>query len=108
MSRYLLIESRDPFDSSGFAQRCELALALRADGAEVTVFLVENGVLGARAAARLREVEKLAKSGVHLLADEFALRERGVSPGDIAATIRSVPLDQLVGQLVAGAKAIWN
>jgi hypothetical protein len=108
MTRYLLIESRDPFESTGFAHRCELALALRADGAEVTVFLVENGVLGARAAARLRDVEKLARSGVHLLADEFALRERGVGPDEIAAAIRPAPLDQLVGQLVAGAKAIWN
>jgi hypothetical protein len=108
MSRYLLIESRDPFESTGFAHRCELALALRADGADVTVFLVENGVLGARAAARLREVEKLAKSGVHLLADEFALRERGMGPGDVAGTVHAAPLDMLVGQLVAGAKAIWN
>lgn len=108
MSRYLLIESRDPFESSGFAHRCELALALRADGADVTVFLVENAVLGARAAAQLREVEKLAKSGVQLLADEFALRERGVNQREVAATVRPAPMATLVHHLVSGAKALWN
>ena len=108
MSRYLLIESRDPFESRSFSQRCDLALALRADGANVTVFLIENAVLGARATARLREMEKLAKSGVHLLADEFALRERGVGHGDISAAVQPAPLAALIHQLVAGNKAIWN
>ena len=48
MARYLLIESRDPFDSNdtGFCQ--DLAKQL-AGGNEVTVFLVQNGVLPARA-----------------------------------------------------------
>jgi predicted peroxiredoxin len=108
MSNYLLIESRDPFESRGFSQRCDLALALQADGAGVTIFLVENGVFAARAAAKLRELDKLAKSGVQLLADEFALRERGIRSGEIASQVKPAKIETLVSALAAGNKAIWN
>lgn len=108
MSNYLLIESRDPFESRGFAQRTELAAALKADGAGVTIFLVENGVLAARATAKLREFDKLAKSGVEILADEFALRERGIAAGSVAGAVTPSKLDVLIARLGAGAKAIWN
>jgi hypothetical protein len=108
MPNYLMIESRDPFESRGFAQRCELALTLRADGAGVTLFMVENAVLGARQAARLREFDKLVRAGVRLLADEFALRERGMAADALAPQIAPASIDALIGELAGGAKAIWN
>jgi len=108
MTTYLVVESRDPFESHGFARRCELAAALRAEGASVTVFLVENGVIGARASARLRELEQLAKAGVAVLADEFSLRERGIAEAALAAAVKPVALDAVVEQMAAGAKVLWN
>ncbi len=108
VTRYLLIESRDPFGSTDYVRRCELAAALRADGADVTLFLVENAVLGTRAAARPQALEKLAKQGVQVLADEFALRERGIGSGEIAPAVKPTDLAALVGLLAAGARATWN
>jgi len=108
MSRYLLIESRDPFESNGFALRCELAAALVADGAEVAVFLVENGVLAARRTADLGELAQLARLRVPVLADEFALRERGITADELATNVKSASLDALVTELGNGAKALWN
>ncbi|HEU4530962.1 MAG TPA: DsrE family protein [Steroidobacteraceae bacterium] len=108
MQRYLLIESRDPFESRSFARRCELAAALAGEGAEVTVFLVENGVLAARETARVREIEHLGSLGVRVLADEFALRERGIPTAQLARAVRAAPLDALVTALGKGAKAMWN
>jgi sulfur relay (sulfurtransferase) complex TusBCD TusD component (DsrE family) len=108
MPKYLLIETRDPFASKGFAQHCELAAALVSDGADVTLFLVENGVLAARRAARGLELEKLVRLGVLVLADEFALRERGITDSELAEHVKGAPLDALVERLGAGAKAIWN
>jgi sulfur relay (sulfurtransferase) complex TusBCD TusD component (DsrE family) len=108
MPGYLLIESRDPFEGKGFSQRLELAAALIAQDAPVTFFLVENGVLAARRAARVHELEKLARSGVAVLADEFALRERGIPAAELAGHIRSATLDLLVERLGAGAVALWN
>lgn len=106
MSKYLLIESRDPFEAKCFSQRCELALTLLAESTGVTVFLVENAVLGARAGARTPGFEKLAKAGVQVLADEFALRERGIN--QLAPHVTAAPLDSLIGELAGGAKVLWN
>jgi sulfur relay (sulfurtransferase) complex TusBCD TusD component (DsrE family) len=108
MAQYLLIETRDPFASKGFAQHCELAAALVNDGAEVTLFLVENGVLAARGSARVHELERLVPLGVLVLADEFALRERGISVSELTDQVKGVSLDALVERLGSGAKAIWN
>ena len=106
MSGYLLIESRDPFESKGFVQRCEMAMTLLGESAGVTMLLVENGVLGARAGAKALGLEKLAKAGVRLLADEFALRERGIS--QLAPNVASVGLDTVIGELAGGAKTMWS
>jgi len=106
MTRYLLIESRDPFEAKCFSQRCDLALTLLGESTGVTVFLVENAVLGARAGAKAPGLERLAKAGVSVLADEFALRERGII--EIAPHVTAAPLDSLVGALAGGAKALWN
>lgn len=108
MTRYLLIESRDPFGSTTFSRRCGLAAALRADGAGVTMFLVENGVLGARSTARLPALEKLAKLGVEFFADEFALHERGIEGGEILPPVRPAGLETMIDLLAGGARAIWN
>lgn len=106
MPDYVLVESRDPFEGKCFSQRCDLALMLLAEGSGVTLFLLENGVLGARAGAKISGLDKLAKAGVRLLADEFALRERGIER--LAPNIAAVGLDALIGELVAGAKTLWN
>ena len=108
VTRYLLIESRDPCRSRAFDLRCELAAALRSDGADVTLFLVENAVLGVRAAARTPALEKLAKHGVELLADAFALRERGIAAAEISPFVKAVNLDALAGLLADGARATWH
>ncbi len=108
VTRYLLIESRDPFASTNFGRRSELAAALRADGADVTLFLVENAVLGARAASRPQVLEKLVKRGVQVFADDFALRERGIANGEIAPAVRPARLETLIGLLAGGARTTWN
>lgn len=106
MKRYLIIESRDPFEAPSFAGRNELAAQLAA-GADVTVFLVENAVLAARARARVPGFARLKKSGVTLIADEFALRERGIPVAELAPEIKAGRVDLLVAELGRGAKAIW-
>ena len=108
MPNYLLIQSRDPFESRSFAQHCDLALTLRADGAGVTILLVENGVLAVRRAAELGELGRLSKAGVRLLVDEFALRERGIASAELAPAVEAVRLDACISELARGARALWN
>lgn len=108
MSKYLLIESRDPFDSRDAVRYAELAAGLAREGHAVTLFLVQNGVLTARGGARTESLAAALKSGVEVLADEFSLRERGIAAGRLAAGIKPAALDVVIDQLAEGRKALWH
>ncbi|SRR6266536_2036669 len=84
MANYLFIESRDPFESRDTDFISETAAALQKRGHDVTVFLVQNGVLGARKNARGSHLPKLSEAGVRLLADDFALKRTRLSVQGIA------------------------
>ena len=108
-SSYVLIESRDPFDSADTRFVSDTAAALRARGRGVTVFLVQNGVLASRAGARGSEVSRLANAGVTILADDFSLRERGIEVGEMTAGVREASVDALVDLIMRpGTKTIWH
>ncbi|HZS04296.1 MAG TPA: DsrE family protein [Blastocatellia bacterium] len=107
MSSYVLIESRDPFESRDTQFIAETATALRQRGHEVTVFLVQNGVLAARKQAKAPGLQQLAGAGVRLLADDFSLRERGITAAE--SGVAESNIDALVDLLVEpGTKAIWH
>src|SRR5262245_295021 len=108
-SHYVLIESRDPFESGDSRFVPDTAAALRARGHAVTIFLVQNGVFGSRIGARGSELPRLARAGVSVLADDFSLRERGIDPGEIAPGVREATIDTLV-DLVMGptTKTLWH
>ena len=108
MAKYLLIESRDPFDSADSEYFCELVEGISNRGNEVTLFLVQNGVFPLRSGSKHSYLmAKLLEHGVEILADEFSLRERaikkpldGVEVADIGRVV-----DLL---LEPGTKAIWH
>lgn len=108
MAKYLLIESRDPFDSNDVPSYYALARDLAREGNEVMMFLVQNGVLPARPCPRSGDLERLVQSGVRVLADEFSLRERGVPADTLVKGVNAAPLDVVVDELEAGTKAIWH
>lgn len=108
MSKYLLIESRDPFDSNDTGFCADLAKQLAAAKNDVTVFLVQNGVLPARAGAKAGAVSQLAGSGVTVLADSFSLKERGIDAGRLASGVKAAPLDTVLDALADGAQVIWH
>ena len=108
MAKYLLIESRDPFDSNDCENFCRLAEGLAVAGNDVTFFLVQNGVLPARPGARSKLLADLTDAGVEVLADDFALAERGICAENLVAGVTAAPLDVVVDQLAEGRKAIWH
>ncbi len=108
-STYVLIESRDPFDSADIRFVPDTAAALRARGRAVTVYLVQNGVLGTRAGARGSHVPRLTEAGVTVLADDFSLRERGIDAGEMTGGVREASIETLVDLMMQpGAKTIWH
>jgi predicted peroxiredoxin len=108
-SRYVMIESRDPFDSADTRFVCETAAALRARGRAVTVYLVQNGVLASRAGARGSQVPQLTQAGVTVLADDLSLRERGIERSEMTAGVGEASIDTLVDLVMQpGTKTIWH
>jgi hypothetical protein len=109
MGSYLLVESRDPFESADVPYYYDLAADLARKGHAVTLFLVQNGVLPARAGSKSEEaVGRLAKAGIEVLADEFSLRERGIPHARLAAGVEAAPLDRVIELLGQGRKALWH
>lgn len=108
MAKYTLIASRDAFESKESERFCALAGDLKREGNEVTLFLVQNGVLCARQSNASAELSKLAQDGVAVLADSFSLRERGIAPDRLAAGIQPAELDIVVDHMAEGRRVIWN
>ena len=109
MSNYVFIESRDPFDSPDTSFLADTATSLKKRGNNVTVFLVQNGVLAARKQARKTQLPQLLESGVTVLADDFSLRERAIQSDERQNAIKTADIDQLVDLLVQeNTKAVWH
>ncbi len=108
MAKYLLIESRDPFDSADTEYFSELVQGISRRRNDTTLFLVQNGVLPARKGAKHNEtISRVMESNVRVLADEFSLRERAI--GSLIDGVKISDMNELVDLLLEpGTKAIWH
>jgi len=108
MSKYVLIQSKSPWESGDVSQFYALARELVQIGGEVTFYLVQNGVMAARAGAKDAAFDQLLGSKLRIVADDFSLRERGIEPGALKAGVKPSPIDEVVDLLAGGAKALWH
>lgn len=108
MAKYLLIESRDPFEAAGAHDSIDLAVDLVRAGHTVTLFLVQNGVLPARPCRFSAALSTAVDAGVEVLADDFSLRERGIAARKLADGIQAAPLSVVIDQMVDGRRTIWH
>jgi sulfur relay (sulfurtransferase) complex TusBCD TusD component (DsrE family) len=111
VAKYLLIESRDPYEYADANYFYDLARDLSQRGNDVTLFLLQNGVLVTRAGAKPDKIGELRQGapGVRVLADEFSLRERGIQRDRTTGGVEVTDIGTLVDLLVAdGCKAVWH
>src|SRR5262245_27916249 len=109
MARYVFIESRDPFESNDAQFVADAATELKQRGHRVTVYLIQNGALAARRNARGSHLRRMAAAGIELLADDFSLRERGVTAAEMGDGVRESNIESLVELLIQDeTKAIWH
>lgn len=108
MGRYLLIESRDPYEFADVGQNLELAADLAKAGHEVGLFLVQNGVLTARHGGRSQVLALVKESGVDIMADSFSLKERGINKRRLVPGVRETALDVVIDRLAEGCKVLWH
>ena len=106
MAEYLLIESRDPFETNDVGYYYDLARGLADAGNQVTLFLIQNAVLAVRPAARVPGLQALAGFGVKICADDFSLKERGI--GKLLAGVEVVSIELVADRMEAGHKVLWH
>jgi hypothetical protein len=105
---YVLIETEDPFGSADVDALLDLAAHL-GETAEVSVYLVENAVLPARAASSAASrITGLAERAT-VWADDFSLRQRAIGAGELAPGVRPMSIDHPVELIVTpGCRAMWH
>jgi predicted peroxiredoxin len=108
VSTGLKSQSKSPWESGDVGHFYALARDLGQAGGEVTLFLVQNGVMAARTGANDTALDQVLGTGVRVLADEFSLRERAIDPGTMKRGIKTSPIDEVVDLLSVGAKALWH
>jgi predicted peroxiredoxin len=111
MGKYVLIESRDPFEYGDPEYMYHMAGDLAKKGNEVTLFLIQNGVLTTRPGVKDNPLGNLSKSAqaVKVLADEFSLRERGIKKDSVVSGVQVSDVDSLVDLVMQpGAKVVWH
>ena len=111
MADYLLIESRDPFEFADTTYMYKMAGDLVANGNRVTMYLIQNGVFCARKNVKNNPLSGLKRDApsVRVEADDFSLRERGISTGGLEAGITVSNVDNLVDRLVdSDTKIVWH
>lgn len=108
MAKYLLIESRDPFESNDVRYFYDLATELARSRHEVTLVLVQNGVLAAREGEHTFWFAELRRAGVEILADGFSLAERGITAARLSPSVKAAALDVVIDRLGEGGKALWH
>lgn len=110
MAEYVLIESRDPFESGDVPYFYSLASSLVKNGDKVTLFLVQNGVLASRKNSGGNPLESVLGDGIDVLVDGFSLQERGISDAEKHPSVKLSDIDELVDLMVAEEKTkiLWH
>jgi len=110
MSTYVFVESRDPFESRDVPHYYTLAADLAAIGEVVKLFLVQNGVLAARNTIPSNPLGDVLAADIQILADEFSLRERGITETDTLDGVTATEIGTLVDLALSetDTKVIWH
>ena len=111
MAHYVLIESRDPFEYGDSLYMYDLAGDLAGKKNEVTLFLIQNGVLTTRQGVKNNPLAGLKQKApsVKVAADDFSLRERGIPQSGVVEGIEVSNVDNLVDLLAQeGTKIVWH
>jgi len=81
-----------------------LARELGHAGNDVTFFLVQNGVMSARAGAMDAAFDQVVGGKIRVLADDFSLRERGINKETLKPGVLPGLIDEVVDLLAAARK----
>ena len=110
MSKYIFIESKDPFDSKDTIQTYGLIKELSAQGHQISFYLVQNAVFASRKNAQMNLFQDLTKdANITIFADDLSVEERGIEANDMYSQITISSIDDLVDSITTDdSKIIWH
>jgi predicted peroxiredoxin len=108
MKNYLLIESQGAFDAASAPAFIALARDLARHGNTVEVFLVQNGVVPARAGARGEYLAEALKAGIKVSADEFSMKERALAREQLMRGVEPAAIGAVIDKMADGWSVIWH
>lgn len=110
MARYVLVETRDPFECRDVQYFYGMATDLAAKGNQVTLFLVQNAVLASRKNAKGNPLGSVLERKVEVLVDSFSLKERGIQDSEKHPSVKASDIGDLVDRIMAqsGTKVLWH
>jgi len=108
MSDFFIIQSREPFTDNRTKSDYELVHHLVAAGNNVTMMLVQNGVLPVRRGSITKEFDALCYQHINILVDQFSLRQREIEVSELKAGILVSDIDAAIKAMIAGHKVIWH
>ena len=105
---HLLVDSHGPWDGPGRARFLADAAALARAGRRTRVLLVQDGVLGALAAASA-SLEEVLDAGGELCVDRFSWQQRGLAGQRPRPGVRWSDLDEAAGWVLdPGVQVVWR
>lgn len=105
---HVLVESRGPGRGPGARSFLDDAIALRGTGADVEVYLVQDGVV---AAARSSDggLDAVLEAGAGVFVDDFSSVQRALRPGDLLPGVRITDMAALARRLLTPAvRVVWH
>ena len=110
MSKYLFVETRDPFESKDTHQLYGLVKELAGQGHDVALYLTQNGVFATRNQAKTSIFPELVKEkNVTVFADDYSLEERGITKSEIFSEVKISPIDKLAELTIEdGRRPVWH
>ena len=108
VSKYLFIQSRDPFTDKTSTQQFSLMADLMDRSWEVQVILVQDAVIAGRKGVRSAELEALLARGGTVYVDDFSLRQRGIESGDVKDGFKVSGMERVIEAMKHRYKVIWH
>ncbi|MFY9268805.1 MAG: DsrE family protein [Candidatus Manganitrophaceae bacterium] len=107
MPHYLIVDSRDLTEYTNGRYIQKVASKLKEEGNDVTLFLIENGVIAARKGSEIgKNLTTLSQGGTKVLVDDISCKARGVA--QLAEGVAESTVDQLADLIAEGSdKVIW-
>ncbi len=109
MEQYLLIESRDHFESNEVNYFYNLSMDLKKQKNDVKLFFLQNAVFSLRKNIPNSEnISNIISLDIPILADEFSLKERGIFQENLRHGIIISTLDIIIEYMLNHVKVIWH